>query len=92
MKIKILNKNCGTEIPPYTQGCFVPSLVEIGPLFLGKNMKVLKVYWQMDRGWTTGDEKKQLIWIYIHNQSMSDMSFLLTWSWVRPGYKSNSFN
>ena len=28
---------------PSTQGCFVPSLVEIGPLVLEKNMKMLKV-------------------------------------------------
>ena len=34
---------------PNTQGCFVPSLVEIGPVVLEKKMKMWKVYRQMDR-------------------------------------------
>ena len=29
---------------PITQGCFVPSLVEIGPVVLEKKMKMWKVY------------------------------------------------
>ena len=29
---------------PFTQGCFVPSLVEIGPVVLEKKMKMGKVY------------------------------------------------
>ena len=29
---------------PFTQGCFVPSLVEIGPVVLEKKMKMWKVY------------------------------------------------
>ena len=29
---------------PSTQGCFVPSLVEIGPVVLEKKMKLWKVY------------------------------------------------
>ena len=34
---------------PFTQGCFVPSLVEIGPVVLEKKMKMWKVYRQTDR-------------------------------------------
>ena len=33
---------------PFTQGCFVPSLVEIGPVVLKKKMKMWKVYRQTD--------------------------------------------
>ena len=33
---------------PLTQGCFVPSLVEIGPVVLEKKMKMWKVYRRMD--------------------------------------------
>ena len=29
---------------PFNQGCFVPSLVEIGPVVLEKNLKMWKVY------------------------------------------------
>ena len=32
---------------PYTEGCYVPSLVEIGPVFLEKTMKMCK-----DNRWT----------------------------------------
>ena len=34
---------------PFTQGCFVPSLVEIGPVVLEKRMKMWKVYRQTYR-------------------------------------------
>ena len=33
---------------PFTQGCLVPSLVEIGPLVLEKKMKMWEVYRQTD--------------------------------------------
>ena len=33
---------------PFTQGCFVQSLVEIGPVVLEKKMKMWKVYRQTD--------------------------------------------
>ena len=33
---------------PITQGCFVPSLVEIGPVVLEKKMKMWKVYRQTE--------------------------------------------
>ena len=33
---------------PFTQGCFVPSLVEIGLVVLEKKMKMWKVYQQTD--------------------------------------------
>ena len=49
---------------PFTQGYFVPSLVEVGPVVLEKKMKMGKVYRQTDGrtdGWTdrrtTGDQK-----------------------------------
>ena len=35
---------------PFTQGCFVPSLVEIGPVVLEKKSKIGKVYRQTDDG------------------------------------------
>ena len=38
-----------------TQGCFVPSLAEIGPMVLEKKMNTLQ---STDR-WTTGDQKGQ---------------------------------
>ena len=34
---------------PSTQGCFVPTLVEIGPVVLEKKSKMWKNYRQMDR-------------------------------------------
>ena len=48
---------------PITQGCFVPSLFEIGPVVLEKKMKMWKVYRR-----TTGDQKSsqlsfQLRWV-----------------------------
>ena len=43
---------------PFTQGYFVPSLVEIGPVVLEKKMK-MKVYRRTDRR-TTGDQKSSL--------------------------------
>ena len=51
-----------------TQECFVPSLVEIGPVVLEMKMKMWKVYKQTDRGMdrqtvgrrTTGDQKSSL--------------------------------
>ena len=33
---------------PFTQGCFVPSLVKIGPVVLEKKLKIGKVYRQTD--------------------------------------------
>ena len=49
---------------PSTQGCFVPSLVKIGPVVLEKKSKIGKVYRQTDRRtdrrWTTGDQKSSL--------------------------------
>ena len=39
---------------PFTQGCFVPRLVEIGPVVIEKKMKMWKVYGRTDRQ-TTDD-------------------------------------
>ena len=38
---------------PITQGCFVPNLVEIGPMVFEKKLKMCKVYKRQ----TTGDQK-----------------------------------
>ena len=63
---------------PFTQGCFVPSLVEIDQVVLEKKMKMWKVYrqtdGQTDRRRTTGDQKKahlsfQLRWAKYHGAS-----------------------
>ena len=43
------------NLNPTTQGCFLPSLVEIGPLVLEKKMKMWKVYRQTD-GQTDGPQ------------------------------------
>ena len=48
---------------PFTQGCFVPSLVEIGPVVLDKKMKMWKVYDNdnnNDRQQTNFDQKYSL--------------------------------
>ena len=48
---------------PFTQGWFVPSLVEIGPLVLKKKMDMWKVYRRTDgqtHRRTTGDQKSSL--------------------------------
>ena len=49
---------------PFTQGCSVPCLIEIGPVVLEKKMKMGKVYrWtdrQTDRRRTTCDQKSSL--------------------------------
>ena len=53
---------------------------------------------QTSRGWTKAIKDTHLslrlrfIWLYIHNQSMSDPRSLLTWSWIRPGCMSISYN
>ena len=38
-----------TNLNFFTNGCFVPSLVEIGPMVLKKNSKIWKVYRKTDR-------------------------------------------
>ena len=63
---------------PFTQGCFVPSLVEIGPVVLEKKMKMWKVYRQTDRqtdGRTDGqtDAGRQVI-------RKAHLSFQLRWA------------
>ena len=46
---KLKSQNCIS----FTQGCFVKSLIEIGPVVLEKKMKMGKVYRQTE-GWTDG--------------------------------------
>ena len=63
-----------TNLIPFTQECFVPSLVEIGPVVLEKKMKMWKVYRQTDRrtdGWT---DRRGL----LHLKSMRDTSRINT--------------
>ena len=55
---------------PFTQGYFVPSLVEIGPVILEKKMKMWKVYRQTD-GRT--DDRQQVI-------RKAHLSFQLRWA------------
>ena len=48
---------------PFSQGCFVPRLFEIGPVVLEKRMNMRKVYRRSDGrtdGRTTGDQKSSL--------------------------------
>ena len=47
-----LEKGVALHLNPFPQGCFVPSLVEIGQVVLKKKMKFffLKVYSQTDDG------------------------------------------
>ena len=57
-------KRCGPLFQetwvPFTQGCFVPSIVEIGPVILEK-MKMWKVYRQRDRR-TDDKRSEKLTW------------------------------
>ena len=59
---------------PFTQGCFVPSLVDIGPVVLEKKLKIGKVYRQTD-GQTDGqtDDGRQVI-------RKTHLSFQLRWA------------
>ena len=47
---------------PFTQGCFVPSLVEIGPELLEKKMKMWKVY--DNDGQQTNFWSEKLTWAF----------------------------
>ena len=59
---------------PFTQGCFVPSLVEISPVVLEKKMKMCKVYRQTDRQTTDNRWSEKLTWAFSSGElkSMSD--------------------
>ena len=45
---------------PFTQGCFVPSLVEIGPLVFEKKMKMWNVY----KHTTDNRRTEKLTWVF----------------------------
>ena len=47
-----------TNLFPFTQGCFVQSLVEIGLVVLEKKMKMWKVYDNNDDGQRTNSDQK----------------------------------
>ena len=52
---------------PSTQGCFVPNLVQIGPVVLEKKIKLWKVYEQKDRlidGQTDDGRSEKLTWAF----------------------------
>ena len=49
---------------PFTRGCFVPSLVEIGPVVLDKKMKMWKVYRRTDRQTTDDRWSEKLTWAF----------------------------
>ena len=55
---------------PITQGCFVASFVEIGPVVLKKKMKMWKVYRQTDRQM---DDRQQVI-------RKAHLSYQLRWA------------
>ena len=50
---------------PFTQRCFVPSLVENGPVVLENKMKMWKVYRQTD-GQKDKRQSEKLNWAFIH--------------------------
>ena len=56
--------------------CFVPSLVEICPMVLEKNMKMWKVYGQTDR--QTDGRSEKLTWTLSSGELKSDCNN--TWS------------
>ena len=49
---------------PLTQECFVPSLIEIFPVVLEKNLKVSKVYRRTDRQTTDNRRSEKLTWAF----------------------------
>ena len=66
-----LEKGWGTSFKqiwiPFTQGCYVPSLVEIGPVVLEKKTKMWKVYDNNDNTTTTDNGQfwsEMLIWAF----------------------------
>ena len=58
---------------PITRGCFVPSLVKIGPVVLEKKSKIWKVYRQMDRQTDRQTDGRQAI-------RKAHWSFQLRWA------------
>ena len=62
---------------PFTQGCFVPSLFEIGPMVLEEKMKMWKVYRQIGR---RTDEKS------------TDHRWLEKLPWANKFWKTNEYS
>ena len=52
---------------PFTQGCFVPSLIEIGPVVLEKKVKMWKVSRRMDNMWP-----EKLTWTFSLDELKSN--------------------
>ena len=67
---------CTKNLSPFTQECFVPSLVEIGPVVLEKKMKMWKVYRQTDGHTDRLTDRQQM----IGDQKRAHLSFQLRWA------------
>ena len=52
------------NLNPLPQGCFVPNLVEIGPVVLEKKIKMWKVYGQTDTRTTNDRRSEKLTWAF----------------------------
>ena len=71
---------------PFTQGCFVPSLVEIGPVVLEKKMKMWKVYENDDgqrRRTTDKFWSEKLTWAF----GSGELKRIDVTSWISQGKK-----
>ena len=71
---------------PFTQGCFVPNLVEIAPVVLEKKSKIEQVYGRTDRQRMDDRRSEKLTWAFssgeLKRRCFSEISkiecFLLT--------------
>ena len=75
---------------PFTQGCFVPSLIEIDPVVLEKKMKMWKVY-DRRRDRRTDDGQKVIRKVHMSfqfswaNKSIRKETKTLVWTWLVRG-------
>ena len=78
---------------PSNQGCFVPSLVEIGSVVLEKKMKMWKVYGQTDRQ-TDDRRSEKLTWAFssgeLQNTVLQD-AYPFTAKYHAKGGETDSF-
>ena len=73
---------------PITQGCFVPTLVENGPVVLEKKIKMWKVYRQTDRcpgktegRWKTGKNSEKLTWAFNSGELKTQEFYITCGRW-----------
>ena len=71
---------------PFTQGCFVPSLVEIGPVVLEKRIKMWQVYRQTN-GWTDGRQAIRKAHLSLRLKSANKSGFFSISPLVLPSGK-----